>query len=153
MQKTNKGACTKRWLKFKKSRDISSFNLQNDKIDLTFFANQAEMRKLPPRRNYFLSFSIKANKVALSEEDLDWLKDWSFDKTSYDEVVNKKVINVLDHNLIQDVEWFKDRQPSTENLVVFIWEQIVSEIVLPAKLFCVKLRETGTIFTEYYGDE
>jgi len=90
MQKTNKGACTKRWLKFKKSRDISSFNLQNDKIDLTFFANQAEMRKLPPRRNYFLSFSIKANKVALSEEDLDWLKDWSFDKTSYDEVVNKK---------------------------------------------------------------
>ena len=69
------------------------------------------------------------------------------------EVVNKKVINVLDHNLIQDVEWFKDRQPSTENLVVFIWEQIVSEIVLPAKLFCVKLRETGTIFTEYYGDE
>ena len=69
------------------------------------------------------------------------------------EVVNKKVINVLDHNLIQDVEWFKDRQPSTENLVVFVWEQIVSEIVLPAKLFCVKLRETGTIFTEYYGDE
>ena len=69
------------------------------------------------------------------------------------EVVNKKVINVLDHNLIQDVEWFKDRQPSTENLVVFIWEQIISEIVLPAKLFCGKLRETGTIFTEYYGDE
>ena len=69
------------------------------------------------------------------------------------EVVNKKVINVLDHNLIQDVEWFKQKQPSTENLVVFIWQQIVSEIVLPAKLYCVKLRETGTIFTEYYGDE
>ena len=64
------------------------------------------------------------------------------------EVVNKKVINVLDHNLIQDVEWFKDKQPSTENLVVFIWEQIALEIALPAKLFCVKLRETGTIFTE-----
>ena len=68
------------------------------------------------------------------------------------EVVNKKVINVLDHNLIQDVEWFNDKQPSTENLVVFIWEQIASEIALPAKLFCVKLRETGTIFNEYYGD-
>ena len=51
------------------------------------------------------------------------------------EVVNKKVINVLDHNLIQDVEWFNNKQPSTENLVVFIWEQIVTEIVLPAKLY------------------
>ena len=50
------------------------------------------------------------------------------------EVVNKKVINVLDHNLIQDVEWFKDKQPSTENLVVFIWEQIALEIAFTSQV-------------------
>ena len=69
------------------------------------------------------------------------------------DIVNKKVLNILDHSLIQDNEWFKKKQPSTENLVVYIWNQIYPEVELPAKLFCIKLRETGTIFTEYYGEE
>ena len=69
------------------------------------------------------------------------------------EVVKEKVISKLDHSLIQDNPWFSNRQPSTENLVVYIWEQIVNRIKLPAKLYCIKLRETGTIFTEYYGDD
>jgi len=68
-------------------------------------------------------------------------------------IVNDRVIETLDHSLIQDNEWFKGKQPSTENLVLFIWNQISSEISLPATLHCIKLRETGTIFTEYYGDE
>jgi 6-pyruvoyltetrahydropterin/6-carboxytetrahydropterin synthase len=68
-------------------------------------------------------------------------------------IVNDRVIEMLDHSLIQDNEWFKGKQPSTENLVLFIWNQISSEISLPAKLYCIKLRETRTIFTEYYGDE
>tara|TARA_B100001750_G_C15474612_1_gene581766 strand:+ start:613 stop:1020 length:408 start_codon:yes stop_codon:yes gene_type:complete len=68
-------------------------------------------------------------------------------------IVNDRVIEVLDHSLIQDNEWFNNKQPSTENLVVFIWNQISSEISMPARLHCIKLRETGTIFTEYYGDE
>ena len=68
-------------------------------------------------------------------------------------IVDEKVISNLDHSLIQDNIWFTDKQPSTENLVVYIWEQIVDEIKFLAKLYCIKLRETGTIFTEYYGDE
>ena len=68
-------------------------------------------------------------------------------------IVNKKVLDILDHSLIQDNEWFTGKQPSTENLVVYIWNQIFPEISPPAKLFCIKLRETGTIFTEYYGEE
>ena len=68
-------------------------------------------------------------------------------------IVSDKVIKVLDHSLIQDNEWFNGKQPTTENLVVFIWNQISPEISGSAKLHCIKLRETGTIFTEYYGDE
>ena len=68
-------------------------------------------------------------------------------------IVEEEVISELDHSLIQDNKWFEGKQPSTENLVLFIWNQIVDHIEVPAKLHCVKLRETGTIFTEYYGEE
>ena len=67
-------------------------------------------------------------------------------------IVSENVIKVLDHSQIEkDIKWFKRKQPSTENLVVFIWEQIFSKIKKPAKLYKIKLRETPTIFTEYFG--
>ena len=68
-------------------------------------------------------------------------------------IIKNKIISKLDHSLIQNNPWFSNKQPSTENLVVYIWNQIVDEIKPPAKLYCIKLRETGTIFTEYYGDD
>ena len=68
------------------------------------------------------------------------------------DIVNDKVIDVLDHSQIEkDITWFKGKQPSTENLVLFIWEQIVDLVPSPAKLFRVKLQETPTIYTEYFG--
>ena len=69
-------------------------------------------------------------------------------------IVKLHVLDVMDHNQIQlDIPWFKSRQPSTENMVVFIWEQIVAKVPIPAKLYSIKLRETPTIFTEYFGPE
>jgi len=68
------------------------------------------------------------------------------------QIVTKNVINNLDHSEIQkDIKWFEGKQPSTENLVLFIWENIAPHIQEPAKLHKIKLRETPTIFTEYYG--
>ncbi len=43
-----------------------------------------------------------------------------------------------------------DRQPSSENLVIFIWEQVQPRL-RDIKLHRIRLRETPTIFTEYYG--
>ena len=44
------------------------------------------------------------------------------------EIVQKNVINILDHSQFDvEVAWFKDRQPSSENLVIFIWDQIVKD--------------------------
>ena len=68
------------------------------------------------------------------------------------EVVEDKVIKILDHSQIDvDVPWFENRQPSTENLVIFIWNQIHPFLKDKMKLHKIKLRETPTIFTEYYG--
>lgn len=70
------------------------------------------------------------------------------------DIINKKVIQILDHSDINnDIKWFKNKQPSTENLVVFIWDQIVDNIKYPAKLHSIKLHETDTIYCEFFGYE
>ncbi|MBT3479129.1 MAG: 6-carboxytetrahydropterin synthase [Candidatus Marinimicrobia bacterium] len=66
-------------------------------------------------------------------------------------IVETHVIDILDHSQIEkEVDWFKDKQPSSENLVQFIWEQIAPRLK-GAKLHRIRLRETPTIFTDYYG--
>jgi 6-pyruvoyltetrahydropterin/6-carboxytetrahydropterin synthase len=73
--------------------------------------------------------------------DLEELKD----------IVQKNVIDILDHSqLDKDVEWFEDKQPSTENLVKFIWDQIKPRLT-HGTLHRIRLHETPTIFTDYYG--
>ena len=75
-----------------------------------------------------------------------------FDIQKLKKIVKDNVISVIDHSQIQkDIPWFEGKQPSTENLVLFIWDKIVSDIESPAKLYKIKLRETPTIFTEYFG--
>ena len=67
------------------------------------------------------------------------------------EIVNNNVINILDHSLIdKEVEWFNDKQPSSENLVIFIWSQI-EPYLDGVTLHRIRLHETPTIFTDYYG--
>ena len=83
----------------------------------------------------------------------DILEDTGFlvDLGHLKKIVKKNVIDILDHSLFDvEVEWFKDRQPSSENLVIFIWNQIQSELK-GAKLHRIRLHETPTIFTDYYG--
>mgnify|MGYP001461222924 CR=1 FL=1 len=68
-------------------------------------------------------------------------------------IVETHVINILDHSQIEkEVDWFKGKQPSSENLVHFIWEQIDPRLE-GVKLHRIRLRETPTIFTDYYGQD
>ena len=67
-------------------------------------------------------------------------------------IVQENVISIMDHSQIEkDIDWFENRQPSTENMVVFIWERLVGKIPSPAKLYSIKLQETPTISTIYFG--
>jgi len=66
-------------------------------------------------------------------------------------IVNDNVLSKLDHSQFEiDVPWFKGKQPSSENLVIFIWEEI-SKYLKSAKLHRVRIVETPTIYTDYYG--
>lgn len=68
-------------------------------------------------------------------------------------VVNMKVIDLIDHSTIEkDIPQLRDKQPSTENMVIWIWNQIEPELKEDA-LHRVRLRETPTIYTDYFGPE
>ena len=69
------------------------------------------------------------------------------------ELVNRHVVDDLDHrNLNLDVPWLEGVIPSTENLVVMIWERIAPLIQPPAKLDRLILRETPRHWVEYSGE-
>ena len=78
--------------------------------------------------NYVLDITITG---PINEES-----GFIFDIMELKNIVNQNVISKLDHSQIQeDVDWFAGKQPSTENLVLFIWEQIVNRIPDDAKLY------------------
>ena len=66
-------------------------------------------------------------------------------------IVNDNVLSKLDHSQFEkDLPWFNDKQPSSENLVIFIWNEI-SKHLKSAKLHRIRIVETPTIYTDYYG--
>ena len=96
--------------------------------------------------NYILSITLKGQINPGSGFIAD-IKELNY-------VINKYVIDKFDHSQIEkDIDWFKENQPSTENMVLYIWNSINDKIPSNAILHCVKLRETPTIYSEYYGPE
>ena len=97
--------------------------------------------------NYILRITVqgKIDSESGFVVSLQWLND----------IVRNKVIKILDHSQIdKDIEYFKDKTPSTENLVIFIWDILDPYFKdRTAKLYKIFLRETPTIYTEYYGPE
>ena len=74
------------------------------------------------------------------------------DLIKLNKLVNNEIIDQFDHSQIEtDIPWFKGKQPSTENMVFYIWSLLVDNIPSNAILHSVKLRETPTIFSTYYG--
>ena len=67
-------------------------------------------------------------------------------------VVDKQVIAMLDHAHVEaDIPWFSDRQPTSENMVQYIWEQLLPHLPEEVRLVRIRLYETATIYTDYDG--
>lgn len=70
-------------------------------------------------------------------------------------LIISEVIEHLDHNNLNlDVEFIpKGMQPTTENLVLVIWDRLKEPIEQAnCQLHAIKLWETDTIYAEYYGE-
>jgi 6-pyruvoyltetrahydropterin/6-carboxytetrahydropterin synthase len=68
------------------------------------------------------------------------------------EVVEERVLAELDHrNLNLDVPWLRGVNPTTENLVVAIWDRIGGSIPERVRLLRLVLWETPRNYVEYTG--
>ncbi len=69
------------------------------------------------------------------------------------QIVNEYVIQYVDHSQIEiDIPWFKGKQPSTENMVIWMWQQISTHLKT-GNLYRIRLQETPTIYTDYHGPQ
>ena len=68
-------------------------------------------------------------------------------------LVEDRVVQDLDHrNLNLDVGWMDGRNPTTENLVVAIWQRLVDQVPGGARLERLVLWETPRNYVEYAGE-
>jgi 6-pyruvoyltetrahydropterin/6-carboxytetrahydropterin synthase len=68
------------------------------------------------------------------------------------DLVEVRVIDDLDHrNLNLDVPWLEGVNPTTENLVVAIWERLADRIPGTIRLVRLVLYETPRNYVEYTG--
>ena len=69
-------------------------------------------------------------------------------------LIRLHVTDKLDHsNLNLDVDFIPEHlQPTTENLVMLIWQQLENQLDEGVKLHRIKLLETETIYAEYFGE-
>ena len=93
--------------------------------------------------NYILEVSVTGS--------IDQGSGWLVDLKKLGQIVKKYVVNVLDHSQIEeDIEWFKGRQPSSENILIWAWEEIAPRLT-EGELHRLRLVETHSIHTDYYG--
>ena len=86
------------------------------------------------------------------EGEIDQDTGMVMDLSDLKKIIVREVEDVLDHkNLNLDIDYFKDKIPSTENLAVSIWNKLNNSINLEGKLSIV-LYETPRNFVEYSGD-
>ena len=68
-------------------------------------------------------------------------------------LIRLHITEKLDHkNLNLDVDFMKDRMPTTENVAIAIWEQLAGHVSkMGGTLHCIKLYETDNNYVEYFG--
>ena len=98
--------------------------------------------------NYYLHVTVKGRPNPVTGFIIDVKK--------LSQLIKTHVTDILDHsNLNLDVPFIpKGMQPTTENLVILIWQQLEQAITAEGcQLHAIKLWETETIYAEYYGEQ
>ncbi|MBL0328476.1 MAG: 6-carboxytetrahydropterin synthase [Bacteroidetes bacterium] len=97
--------------------------------------------------NYNLYVTVKGNVNPDTGYSVN-LKDLST-------IIRTHITDKLDHkNLNLDVPFMKGVMPSTENVAIAIWKELVPHVnAMDCKLHSIKLFETENNFVEYFGEE
>ncbi len=95
--------------------------------------------------NYILEVVIAGN--------IDAATGFLIDLKVLRDIIEENVISKVDHkNLNLETEFLKNKIPTTENIAVGIWGQLVNKIP-SGHLYSVKLYETENNYIEYKGEE
>jgi 6-pyruvoyltetrahydropterin/6-carboxytetrahydropterin synthase len=96
--------------------------------------------------NYTIFITVKG--------DVNENTGFVIDLKKLSQIINEKVIEILDHkNINLEVPFMEGKLASTENLAIGIWNQIEEEIKnQDALLHCVRLEETENNIAEYFGE-
>jgi 6-pyruvoyltetrahydropterin/6-carboxytetrahydropterin synthase len=95
--------------------------------------------------NYILEVSVTG--------PIDPDSGWLVDLQKLNVLVRSRIVDVIDHSQIEkDIDWFKGKQPSSENILVWAWNEIAPRME-QGTLHRLRLVETHSIFTDYYGPE
>ena len=87
------------------------------------------------------------------EGDIDATTGYVLDLKELRTLVESEVIGDLDHhNLNLDVSWLAGVNPTTENLVVAIWQRLVGRLPERVRLYRLVLWETPRNYVEYAGE-
>lgn len=94
--------------------------------------------------NYNLDVSVQG--------EIDPDSGYVLDINRLKEIVQQHVIGVLDHrNLNLDVPWFRDLNPTAENIAVVCW-RVLEPVLRPARLTHIRLWETERNYVDYGGE-
>jgi 6-pyruvoyltetrahydropterin/6-carboxytetrahydropterin synthase len=86
------------------------------------------------------------------EGPIDRETGYVLDLKTLRDLVESRVIGDLDHrNLNLDVPWLHGVNPTTENLVVAIWDRLYDRLPAGVRLVRIVLYETPRNFVEYAG--
>lgn len=74
------------------------------------------------------------------------------DLRELDRIVHDAVLEPLDHrNLNAEVEWFAARQPTVENLAVWVWRALESRVGA-GLLSAIRVHEADDLWAEHRGE-
>ena len=93
--------------------------------------------------NYNLDVSV--------EGDIQPDTGYVLDIARLKEIVNECLVRHLDHkNLNLDVPWFRELNPTVENIAIVCW-RVLAPAVPPARLKRIRLWETERNYVDYEG--
>ncbi|PIK61601.1 putative 6-pyruvoyltetrahydropterin synthase family protein [Apostichopus japonicus] len=65
----------------------------------------------------------------------------------------KKTVKPMDHQHVdKDIQWFKDRVCTMENIAIYLWENLKKNLTEPDQLYEVKVAERETVSVIYRGN-
>lgn len=95
--------------------------------------------------NYIIEVTVKGEP--------DPVTGFIMDAKKLGSIIKEVIVEKLDHsNLNLDVEFIPNGvQPTTEMLCILVWQQLIPHIN-GCTLHRVKIRETDSIYAEYFGE-